>query len=56
VRAQRPLFRVLDDGVEVELLCFPAGELRNRPPLNPMDGRPMRRVRLAELEGEVLGP
>lgn len=55
VRAQRPLFRVLDDGVEVELLCFPAGELRNRLPLNPMDGRPMRRARLAELEGELLG-
>ncbi|MBU0501316.1 MAG: hypothetical protein KJ558_03005 [Gammaproteobacteria bacterium] len=50
VRELRPLFRVRDDGVEVELLCFPSGELKNRPPLSPVDGRPLRRVRLAELE------
>ncbi|OGT87827.1 MAG: hypothetical protein A2286_01460 [Gammaproteobacteria bacterium RIFOXYA12_FULL_61_12] len=50
---RRPLFRIQHGDMEVELICFPSGELKNRIPLNPLDGRPMRRARLAELEKEL---
>ena len=49
-KERRPLYRVQDGDVEVELICFPAVELKNRPPLSPLDGRPVKRVRDTDLE------
>lgn len=48
-REIRPLYRIQDEEVEMELICFPVAELRNRAPLNPLDGRPMRRAGLSEI-------
>ena len=49
-KERRPLYRVQDGEIELELICFPAVELKNRSPLSPLDGRPARRVRDTELE------
>lgn len=49
-RERRPLIRVHEGDTEVELLCFPLMELKNRAPINPLDSRPIRRMGLAELE------
>jgi len=49
-RELRPLYRMQEGDVEVELSCFPELELRNRAPLSSVDGKPIRRIGLAEVE------
>jgi hypothetical protein len=44
-----PVFRFMADGVELDATVFPRLGLRE-PPASPVDGRPMRRARLAEVE------
>ena len=44
-----PAFRFLAGESPVELIVFSA-RVRGRVPLSPVDGRPMRRARLAEVE------
>ncbi len=43
-----PAFRFLAGEVQIELVVFSAWA-RRRPPLSPVDGRPMRRAKLAEV-------
>lgn len=46
---QRPLYRFIAGENALELTVFPAKGLRQSP-LSPIDGRPMRRANLAELQ------
>ena len=47
-----PAFRFLAGEVQVELVVFSA-RARRRTPLSPVDGRPMRRAKLAEVAALV---
>jgi len=47
-----PSFQFLADGVPVELTLFPIDGLR-RTPLSPVDGHPMKRATLTELEAII---
>lgn len=47
-----PGFQLNQDGVDIEVLVFPHENLRNPPP-SPIDGKPMRRARIAEVEALV---
>ena len=47
-----PAFRFLAGGAQVELVVFSA-RARRRTPLSPVDGRPMRRAKLAEVAALV---
>jgi len=44
-----PGFQLGLEGVDIEVLVFPYENLRNPPP-SPIDGRPMRRARIVEVE------
>ncbi len=43
-----PAFRLVDDGIQLELIVFSDSD-RRHPPLSPVDGRPMRRANIAEV-------
>ena len=47
-----PAFRFIAGGTPVELVVF-SGRARRRVPLSPVDGRPMRRAKLAEVAALV---